>query len=138
MKKVAGADVRGRSTTLKINYRTSHQIRSQSDRLLDPQIADVDGNVESRKGAVSLFNGPKPDIKTYSSPEKESHGVANWLRQLTLHGLQPQEIALFVRSTAQIDRAKIAAQLAGINHRVLDENVEIAPGLLSVSTMHLS
>ena len=80
--KAAGADVRGRSSTLKINYRTSHQIRSQADRLLDPQIADVDGNVESRKDAVSLFNGPKPDIKTYASPQKESEGVANWLRQL--------------------------------------------------------
>ncbi len=44
--KAAGADMRGRSTTLKINYRTSHQIRAQADRLLDPEIADVDGNVE--------------------------------------------------------------------------------------------
>jgi hypothetical protein len=136
--KAAGADVRGRSTTLKINYRTSHQIRFQADRLLDPQIADVDGNVESRKGAVSLFNGPRPDIKRYSSPEKESQGVADWLRQLASQGLQPQEIALFVRSAAQIDRAMTAAALAGINHRALDEHVEIAPSLLSVSTMHLA
>jgi hypothetical protein len=38
--KAAGVDIRGRSTMLKINYRTSHQIRSQSDRLLDAEIAD--------------------------------------------------------------------------------------------------
>lgn len=136
--KAAGADVRGRSTTLKINYRTSHQIRFQADRLLDPQIADVDGNMESRKGAVSLFNGPRPDIKTYSTNEEESVGVSNWLRQLASQGLQPQEMALFVRSAAQIARAKAAAELAGINHHVLDEHVELAPGLLSICTMHLA
>jgi superfamily I DNA/RNA helicase len=136
--KAAGADVRGRSTTLKINYRTSHQIRFQADRLLDPQIADVDGNVESRKGAVSLFNGPKPDIRAYSTTEEEREGVADWLRQLVSQGLQPQEMALFVRSAAQIHRAKVAAELAAINHHVLDEHVELAPGLLSICTMHLA
>ena len=36
--KALGVDVRGRASTLKINYRTSHQIRSQADRLLDPEI----------------------------------------------------------------------------------------------------
>jgi hypothetical protein len=112
--KAAGADVRGRSTTLKINYRTSHQIRFQADRLLDPQIADVDGNVESRKGAVSLFNGPKPAIKTFALEQKETEGVAEWLRELTQRGLQPQEIALFVRSATQIARATKAAELAAI------------------------
>jgi superfamily I DNA/RNA helicase len=68
----------------------------------------------------------------------QCQGVADWLRQLASQGLQPQEIALFVRSAAQIDRAMTAAALAGINHRVLDEHVEIAPGVLSVSTMHLA
>ena len=32
-----GVDVRGRSHTLRVNYRTSHQIRSQADRLLPPK-----------------------------------------------------------------------------------------------------
>ena len=52
-----GVDVRGRSYTLRINYRTSHQIRVQADRLLPPALADVDGNAEDRRGAVSVFNG---------------------------------------------------------------------------------
>jgi ATP-dependent exoDNAse (exonuclease V) beta subunit len=32
--KALGVDVRGRATTLRINYRTSHQIRMKADRLL--------------------------------------------------------------------------------------------------------
>ena len=55
-----GVEVRGRSRTLRINYRTSHQIRSQADLLLDPRMADVDGNVEERKGTVVKGGG-----KTY-------------------------------------------------------------------------
>ena len=50
--KALGVDVRGRSSTLKINYRTSHQIRMQADRLLGPEATDVDGNTEVRKGTV--------------------------------------------------------------------------------------
>ena len=133
-----GVDVRGRSTTLKINYRTSHQIRSQADRLLDPQIADVDGNIEARKGTISLFNGPQPDIKVYKSTTDEIGAVGDWLTNLIETGLQPHEIALFVRSTAQLDRPKLSAEKAGVKSKVLDEHVEITPGSVSVSTMHLA
>jgi len=34
--KSVGVDIRGRSRSLRINYRTSHQIRRQADRLLSP------------------------------------------------------------------------------------------------------
>jgi hypothetical protein len=34
--KALGVDIRGRSRTLRVNYRTSHQIRTQADRLLAP------------------------------------------------------------------------------------------------------
>jgi superfamily I DNA/RNA helicase/mRNA-degrading endonuclease RelE of RelBE toxin-antitoxin system len=136
--KAAGVDVRGRSTTLKINYRTSHQIRSQADRLLDSRIADVDGNVEDRKGAVSLFNGPQPKIKVCNSNDEEIEFVGKWLTGLVRDGFQPHEIALFVRSTAQLDRAKAAADLGAMKHKPLDEHVEITHGFLSISTMHLA
>ncbi len=136
--KTAGVDVRGRSTSLKINYRTSHQIRSQADRLLEPQIADVDGNLEERRGTVSLFNGPQPDIKTYPSTDEESKAVGDWLTHLLKNGIQPHEIALFVRSSARLDRAKAAAQRAEIKYKILDEHVETTSGHLSVSTMHLA
>ena len=65
--KSLGVDVRGRSFTLRINYRTSHRIRSQADRLLPRELADVDGNVEERKGTVSVFNGPQPVVEICDS-----------------------------------------------------------------------
>ena len=45
----------GRSRTLRVNYRTSHQIRTQADRLLVPVVTDVDGNSEDRSDTVSVF-----------------------------------------------------------------------------------
>lgn len=136
--KAAGVDLRGRSSSLKINYRTSHQIRSQADRLLDPQMADVDGNVEERKGTVSLFNGPQPGIKVCKTSDDEIKAVSDWMTTLIKAGVAPHEIALFVRSAAQINRPKASAEQANLKFRMLDERVEIAPGLVSVSTMHLA
>ena len=57
--KAAGVDLRGRLRTLRINYRMSHQIRMAADRLLAPEVSDVDGNVEDCRGAVSVFNGQR-------------------------------------------------------------------------------
>ena len=112
--KAAGVDLRGRSSSLKINYRTSHQIRSQADRLLDPQMADVDGNVEERKGTVSLFNGPQPDIKVCKTSDDEIKAVRDCMTTLTKAGVAPHEIALFVRSAAQISRPKSSAEQANL------------------------
>lgn len=136
--KAAGIDIRGRSTVLKINYRTSHQIRDRADLLLDPEITDVDGNVESRKGAVSLFNGPVPEVQSYPSNADESEAVSRWLQELTKSGVRPHEMALFVRSEAQLHRATDAAKAAGLKCLALNERIEIATGCLPVSTMHLA
>src|SRR3989454_8966464 len=136
--KALGVDVRGRSTTLKVNYRTSHQIRMQADRLLGPELTDVDGNTEERKSTVSLFNGPPPTIQTLASIEQESKTVSDWLKARTKEGILPHEIAIFVRSATELERATAAAGGANIPFKVLDEKVETSSGKLSVSTMHLA
>ncbi len=136
--KALGVDVRGRSRTLRVNYRTSHQIRSQADRLLGPEVADVDGNKEVRNDTVSVFNGPQPTIRILKNESEEAKAVATWLKQMGKSGLLPHECGLFVRSEAQVDRAQATAARAGIPSRVLDEHVETASGFLSIGTMHLA
>jgi len=74
-----GVDIRGRCRILHINYRTSHQIRMQADRLLAPELSDVDGNTEQRVGTISVFNGPPPTIRVLASIEEQ----ATWW----VHGL---------------------------------------------------
>jgi mRNA-degrading endonuclease RelE of RelBE toxin-antitoxin system len=133
-----GVDVRGRCRNLRVNYRTSHQIRTQADMLLGPEVSDVDGNAEYRADTVSVFNGPPPDIRSYSTIETEKAAVVKWISALVKEGIAPQEFGVFVRSEAQLGRALAAVQETGMPFKVLDETVETAHGHVSISTMHLA
>lgn len=133
-----GVDIRGRSRTLRVNYRTSHQIRTQTDRLLGPVVADVDGNTERRDDTVSVFNGAAPVIRSFESEEVEVAEVADWLKKRMTEGLVAHETAVFVRSAQQLDRAKGATEGAGLDLTILDERLETEAGHVSVSTMDLA
>jgi mRNA-degrading endonuclease RelE of RelBE toxin-antitoxin system len=136
--KALGVDIRGRSHVLRVNYRTSHQIRMQADRLLGPKVTDVDGNSEDRRDTISVFNGPPPTIRVLKGESDEIKYVGSWLSQQAKAGVLPHEFAVFVRSSAQLDRARAAVAEAGIPFKVLDEHVETVSGHVSISTMHLA
>ena len=133
-----GIEVRGRSRTLRVNYRTSHQIRSQADRLLGPEVTDVDGNTEDRRHTVSVFNGPPPAIRVLDTTAAETEAVGAWLAERRGDGVVPHEIGVFVRSAAELDRARAAVERGGLPFKVLDEEVETTRGFVSISTMHLA
>ena len=136
--KALGVDIRGRASTLHINYRTSHQIRMQADRLLGPEVSDVDGNSEDRRGTVSVFNGPLPQIRSFPDAAAESNAVGAWLAERINEGVLPHELGVFVRSSAELDRARMAANSVVIQFKVLDENSQTMAGYVSISTMHLA
>ena len=133
-----GVDIRGRSRTLRVNYRTSHQIRRQADRLLSQQISDADGNIEERGNAVSVFNGPLPTIRVAADRAEETSTVATWLIEHSQAGVAAHEFGIFVRSDAELDRARAAITAAAIPFKVLDDDVETTSGFASLSTMHLA
>lgn len=139
--KALGVDVRGRSRTLKLNYRTSHQIRMRADRLLGPEIADVDGNVERRRGTISAFNGEPPAIRAFETEGEERAAVRTWLRERRDEGVSAREIGIFVRSAKELDRAREALLGSGFSFRVLDQSAETSETSgdhVSISTMHLA
>lgn len=105
-----GLDIRGRSHSLKVNYRTSHQIRAMADRLLPPAITDLDGVEEGRRGTVSIFDGPVPEVQLLDDTEAEAEFVSSWLRRCMTSGIPAKQIALLVRSSDQLDRARKAAE----------------------------
>ncbi len=136
--KSLGVDIRGRSRTLRINYRTSHQIRTQADRLLGPVATDVDGNTEDRSDTVSVFNGPPPVILTLKDENAEIKAVGNWIAERAKAGVLPHEFGVFVRSAAQLDRAQAAVKESGLVFKILDKHVETINGHVAISTMHLA
>ncbi|MBA3944782.1 MAG: UvrD-helicase domain-containing protein [Herpetosiphonaceae bacterium] len=136
--KSVGVDVRGRSQTLTINYRTSHQIREQADRLLPKEMTDVDGNVEERRGTISVFNGPPPTIAIAQTADAEGQMVGKWVAERLAEGVRAGEIGVFVRSEAELSRARAAVKLAGAEGAELDDKVTPAQGCVAISTMHLA
>lgn len=136
--KALGIDIRGRSRTLKVNYRTSHQIRQAADRLLPKVVQDVDGNEQDRRGTVSVFNGPDPEILTFADAEREKQGVAEWITKTVADGIAPTEIGIFVRSNDQLARARAAVRAAGHTQMELSERLEQPQGRIAIGTMHLA
>ena len=136
--KILGVDIRGRARTLNVNYRTSHQIRQQADRLLAPEVTDADGNVEERGKTVSVFNGPDPAINIFETTEDESLFVGKWISEQIKEGVAPHEIGVFVRSEKQLRRAIDSANIANVDYKVLDETVETINGSIAISTMHFA
>ena len=110
----------------------------QADRLLGPEISDVDGNKENRRGTVSVFNGQKPVVIVVDTEDTEIDTVSNWLKERRGEGLASHEIGVFVRSTPELKRATAAVEKSGLTYNVLDENISTASGHVSVCTMHLA
>jgi hypothetical protein len=133
-----GVDVRGRSQTLKVNYRTSHQIREAADRLLPQVLRDVDGLEERRSGTVSAFNGPEPTVLRAKDARDESVKVGEWIAKAVEDGFHLSEIGVFVRDYAQIDRARGAVDSAGLESYILSERNEDAGARVAIGTMHLA
>ncbi len=101
-----GVSVRGRSRILKVNYRTTREIRGWADRLMDAEGTDPDGILQARRGTISLLSGPRPEIRRFPDVAAEIDGVASWLRRLhDENGLRAREIAIFYRSELERERA---------------------------------
>lgn len=136
--KSLGVDIRGRSKTLNVNYRTSHQIRMQADRLLGSSISDVDGNVDHRNDTVSVFNGSPPSIRNFNSYEDEIAWVSGWLKNLQDEGIKPREIGVIVRSENEIIRAESAIRKSGLPYGLLDSHINSPHGNVTLCTMPLA
>ena len=133
-----GVDIRGRSLNLNVNYRTSHQIRSQADRLLNNEMSDLDGNLQDRSSTISVFNGPAPNVQKFASEQAEIDGIGQWVRDRLAEGVATHELGIFVRSTAQLPRARAAVEKAEIPFKVLDEDIGPTGAFASIATMHLA
>jgi superfamily I DNA/RNA helicase len=131
-------DIRGRSFTLRVNYRTSHQIRCQADKLLDAELSDADGNVEKRHNPISAFNGPAPEIRAWAAPAEEIQAAAAWLEARLASGAAAREMAVFVRSASEIARAEAALRQAKLPYVILGDDMDIPRDKATLAVMHLA
>lgn len=124
-----GVDVRGRSHTLKVCYRTSQQIRRAADRLLPTMLRDRDGIEDERRGIISVFDGPPPEVKSFASISAEAEAVREVVAAWLGEGIAAHEIGLFVRTPQLVVRARGAIDgLAGAGEMVTAQ-MSLAKGL---------
>jgi ATP-dependent exoDNAse (exonuclease V) beta subunit len=98
----------------------------------------VDGITETRGGTISVFNGPAPMISSHKSEELEIQAVSQWLKARMADGISPEEIGLFVRSEAELPRARAALETAGLAYSELDEKMATTVDNVALCTMHLA
>jgi hypothetical protein len=132
----AGVDVRGRSVRLKVNYRTSAEIRRFSDCLLKAGMTDVDDEIEDRQTSSPL-HGPEPEIKSAPDLAGEIDLLANWLAALREQGAAPGEIAIFARTKKALeDRALPALKRCALSGTWLSPDQNLETGSVSLGTLH--
>ncbi|MBY5554137.1 3'-5' exonuclease [Rhizobium leguminosarum] len=124
-----GIDVRGRSHTLKVCYRTSQQIRRAADKLLPNILRDTDGLEDERRGIVSVFSGPPPEIRTFENEREEADNVRATIGAWLGEGIAAHEIGVFVRTPQLIPRAR--ASVPGIDEAadIVTSPMSLAKGL---------
>ncbi len=118
------------------NYRTSHQIRGTADKLLPSAVQDVDGIADQRSRTVSVFEGPAPVVRSFPTRKAEKEGVADWLRTALADGAAPAEIGVFVRSRAEMPRARDAILDASAQPFDLSDQGDAIVGRIAAGTMH--
>ena len=130
-----GINIQGRSSRLRVNYRTTEQIRAWATAMLEGvEIDDLDGAREEEQGYTSLLTGPIPDVRHFANQSEELKYLGKAVKEL-LKQRCPEEICLVAR-TNKIVREDYQPFLkeSGVPHTLLDRGRE-GPGV-RLATMH--
>jgi superfamily I DNA/RNA helicase len=117
-----GIEVRGRSHRLRINYRTTDEIRGWAVRLLDGQsIDDLDGGQDSAKGYKSLMHGEPPEVRTFPTVEAELDFLAERLKAWEAAGVLLRSVCVVARTATVRDALTAGLKKRGVATYVVDK-----------------
>lgn len=105
----SGIHIRGRrSRKLKVNYRTTEEIKKKAVSILfDEVYDDFDGETETNAGYVSLMHGADPLYQTFSSPEEEDSFINQEIQNLLVNdNVNPSDICIAGRTNKLVDDTK--------------------------------
>jgi len=131
-----GIDVRGRSHILRLNYRTTEQIRRFADNVLGYESDDLDGGLESRRGVRSLFRGPQPSLNGFSDRFEQIGFVVKKIKELLNSGRAADEIAIFARQAYLLNSIEKALRAEGMPTFRLSKETEPESPSINLGTMH--
>ena len=94
---------RGRSRSLKVNYRTTDEIRRWAcAQLEDVEIDDLEGNTDTLQGDHSLTHGEVPEIKPSVSFEQDVEYILSVLDQAASENIEARRIFVMARFNEEL------------------------------------
>lgn len=98
-----GINIRGRSKKLKLNYRTTEEIRKWAVSLLEGEIIDdLDDGKDSNSDYKSLYNGPKPEVKHFNIYDEEVKYIKEYIENIKKSN-NDSKICIVVRTQKLVD-----------------------------------
>lgn len=122
-----------RHIQLRVNYRTTEQIRSAATTVLrEPE--SLTGERLRRNDGISLLSGPPPTVRAFSSIADEIAALSAAINE-TLTDMAPEDVAVVARTNSQVTYYTQALMTAGITAVKLLADGAPGPGV-RVATMH--
>ena len=110
-----GIRIVGRSSKLRINYRTTEENRRWAVSLLeDIPFDDLDGGLDSQKGYTSLLHGTEPSVQQFASFQEEIECIATNLDRIRQESGSLQEVCLVARTHELLRQYEGALQAKGL------------------------
>lgn len=134
-----GIDIKGRGRRLRINYRTTDEIRRWATaKLANCAIDDLDGQPDTLMGYRSLSHGAPPEEISSASRDAERKKLREKLTELRSEGFVDSNICLVLRTNEEVDEyadwLKVAGEIVLRLDRATPDNQD-KPGI-RVATMH--
>jgi superfamily I DNA/RNA helicase len=134
-----GINIKGRGKKLKINYRTTDEIRRFAVGILEGrEIDDLDGAPDPQKGYVSLTHGRPPVVKAFGTFAEELAFLIQHIGDLQREGTALESICLVARTKHLVEGYISQMQTAGFATYEIKRNAaeqRTKPGL-RLATMH--
>lgn len=134
-----GINVRGRSSILKINYRTTEEIRKYAFALLNGiSFDDLDEDVDLGDKCQSLTHGEKPVIENFKDASGEFDYIVGEIKKLQNAGVALTDICIVARTKKLVDDYIAQLTKAGLRSYAIKRNKsdDRAYDGLRVATMH--
>ena len=133
-----GINVRGRSRRLRLNYRTTQEIRAWAVSILEGvSVDDLDDGTDSLRGYVSLLHGAAPELVACASEEQELEGLVAWVQALPAGQIQLADIGVLCARRKDTERVREALRAAEIDTVVLQSGADDrSVSGVRVTTMH--
>ena len=94
-----GINIRGRSSILKINYRTTEEVRRYAFALLNGvSFDDLDDSVDLGDTCQSLTHGQAPQISFFNDASEEFDYILNEIKKLNANGVALNNICVVART----------------------------------------